>query len=174
MCKYLGVDNGRGGGIENIVGEHCVKINGNVYTYIPKTGTNGGITYFTYDAQDQMLRNMQTRNSQHPQYDEPIIKNFLIRIFEELKSINEFTEDLQLVGNYVTQHDENNTNYTELTATVNQQTSNIDISGITSDNHTGNLVIKYKIRGLDHEVPCNSNLISYIFICLYFYIHGTL
>ena len=98
---------------------------------------------------------MQTRNSQHPQYDEPIIKKFLIRIFEELKSINEFTEDLQLVGNYVTQLDQNNTNYTELTATVNQQTSNIDISGITSDNHTGNLVIKYKIRGLDHEVPSN-------------------
>ena len=96
--NYLGVDNGRGGGIENIVGEHCVKINGNVYTYIPKTGSNGGITYFTYDAQDQMLRNMQTRNSQHPQYDEPIKQNFLTGIFEELKYFYEFADDWQLVG----------------------------------------------------------------------------
>lgn len=66
MCA-TGVANDHGGGFEKIHGDHCLKLNGSVYHFMPRATNScdysGGLSYFTFDVASALLAHAQLLNS---------------------------------------------------------------------------------------------------------------
>jgi hypothetical protein len=75
------IDNGTGGGWEKIVGDHSVKLHGRTYHFLPQTGGCGGLEYFTFNAQEMLMRHADSLNGN-------ICQSILDRLFSELKFVN--------------------------------------------------------------------------------------
>jgi hypothetical protein len=93
----VGVDNGKGGRFETIIGTSNVKVNGRLYSFLPKATNSGkmagGLAYFTFegagltDHADQLNKKNDNINSL-----------FLMEIYEDLKTINPYAITLQDYG----------------------------------------------------------------------------
>ena len=91
-----GVENNRGGGYEQIIGDSAVKMNGRSYHFLSNTGRRfSGINYFTFDGlEDAQLHLQQLNNSLSREnlLKKKLEKDFLTSIFNELRDINEFAQ----------------------------------------------------------------------------------
>ena len=106
----VGVDNGRKGvGFEKVIGDHSVKLNGRTYHYFQNTSNrNCGINYITFDALNELTKYGEEYNSSLKNKDKNENKNknsheifeekVLASLYYELRDINDFMEDLQLIG----------------------------------------------------------------------------
>ena len=99
-----GVENGRGGGFEQVLGDSCVKVNGKIYSYLPKINhggsLRGGIGYFTFDNQDALLEHADLLNNMHASIrpDDRINKFFLVEIYRHFMMNNPIMNSLKRYG----------------------------------------------------------------------------
>ena len=142
------VENNRGGGYERIVGDHCVKVNGNTkhFLFSDSFAAKGGINYFTYDGGEERMQNHAnelnlsnnlTTNNHGPK----IIQSVLKEIFEEQKNINKYVKDLRNANQLL--HNYNNENVKNIIAQINQRNEGIEVAGVTPDNIQGNTIIRF-------------------------------
>jgi len=167
----IGVDNGKGGGYEKIIGNHAVKINGRTYhTLQDSSKKNAGINYFTFDAFHELSKNSidynnknnKSGNSSDDIFDLKVLKS----VFEEIKEINPFAEDLKLIGdNMKNVHINNNNNSNKnlidsLISNINEKTHHLEIGAVISDMSDGNIIFKYKVKDKMKIVFSNSELVE--------------
>ncbi len=93
----VGVDNGRGGGFETIIGASNVKVNGRMYSFLPKATNSGkmtgGLSYFTFDG-----AGLTEHADQLNKKNDNINPHFLMEMYQDLKSINPYAISLQNYG----------------------------------------------------------------------------
>jgi len=144
----VGVDNGKGGGYEKLVGDHALKLNGRTYHFLPKTGGSGGLEYFTFDAGEALLAKGVSLNKESKR-GEHIKATNLHKLFEELKQTNCHVHDCEQIGRGVTQivDPANEEEVRVVIAQLNTQTSSFDVAAITSDRTTGERTLTYKLKG---------------------------
>ena len=97
----IGVDNGRENvGFEKINGNHAVKLNGRTYFYLPNSGyKNKGINYFLFDALHELTEYCDNFNNNSKSNTDCFREKVIMNLFKELKKINPYAEDLNLLGN---------------------------------------------------------------------------
>ena len=93
-----GVENHRGGGYEQIGGDHSVKMNGRTYHYLSDSSRKmSGINYFTFDGLEEAQQHagmLNDRVSGEKQAETKRLENgILTMIFNELKEGNEFVQE---------------------------------------------------------------------------------
>ena len=172
----IGVDNGREkSGFEKIIGDHAVKLNGRTYFVIPNSSKkNAGINYFLFDALQELKDYGSEYNNNKNNKSKTRIEYFREKVLEglflELKEINEFAVDLNLIGktlkdkhlidrkqNIITT---NNKNITILKSSINEQTHHLEIGAIVSDLSDGNIVFKYQIKNEINTIKSNSKFVE--------------
>jgi hypothetical protein len=94
------VENAAGGGYEQVVGDHAVKMNGRSYHFLSKKAS-GGLSYFTFDglakAQEHAAQlNLPLSEAQRAKAGMEL--GMLKGIFQELKDYNEFVQELGWIG----------------------------------------------------------------------------
>jgi hypothetical protein len=148
------VENNRGGGYERIIGDHCVKINGNTkhFLFSNSSVAKSGINYFTYDGGEERMNNHASElNAQQsatvnrrvgPKILHPILKD----IFHEQKEINIYVKDLNNVSELINTNNEN-ANVKNIIARINSRNEGIEVAGVTPDNVQGNTIIRFKLKG---------------------------
>jgi hypothetical protein len=172
----IGVDNGRGGGFEKINGESCVKLNGRTYISMPYSSRKGsGIHYFTFDALLDLENsvNIFNNNMENKFSDSHINKYYMSKIFGELKNINPFAEELKLIGNEIKSNEHifaMNNEVINLRSRINTKTHHFEIGAILSDNSTGNINFKYKLKNNTFYISsCSEKVESLCFPILFPY-----
>ena len=172
----IGVDNGREkSGFEKIIGDHAVKLNGRTYFVIPNSSKkNAGINYFLFDALQELKDYGSEYNNNKNNKSKTRIEYFREKVLEglflELKEINEFAVDLNLIGktlkdkhlidrkqNIITT---NNKNIAILKSSINEQTHHLEIGAIVSDLSDGNIVFKYQIKNEINTIKSNSKFVE--------------
>jgi hypothetical protein len=148
-CFSLGaisVENGKGGGWERIRGDSAVKMNGRTHHFLPGTGSNGGLEFFTFDAASTLSDYGNSLNRDH-RYGDNIDNAVLMILFHELKWANRLVHDCELIGNSFTEMGVYNDNQCkQFISRINQKTSLLDIAAVTSISRTGNRILKYQIK----------------------------
>ena len=101
-----GVDNGRGGGYESIIGTSALKLNGRVYSFIPQLNSNSGLRYFTHDDYPSVAEHAAMLNDRAPasalRHDNLPVRDEILRaLFNELRDCNDFASELVLIGNEI-------------------------------------------------------------------------
>ena len=151
-----GVENAAGGGYEQVVGDHAVKMNGRSYHFLSKKAS-GGLSYFTFDglakAQEHATQlNLPLSEAQRAKAGMEL--GMLKGIFQELKDCNEFVQELGWIGDglqkTLTPTDgfvPNAQNVRELTSSLNMQTSLMEVGCILSDESQGNIVYRFNLKG---------------------------
>ena len=168
----IGVDNGRDNvGFEKINGNHAVKLNGRTYFYLPNSGyKNKGINYFLFDALHELTEYCDNFNNNSKSNTDCFREKVIMNLFKELKEINPYAEDLNLLGNSLKNKklvDKNNkivnTNLNELISlksTINEKTHYLEIGAVVSDMSDSNIIIKYKLKDEFKFVPSNSKYVE--------------
>jgi len=166
-----GVENNKGGGYETIIGDAAVKMNGRSYHFLSNSGKRfSGINYFTFDGlEDAKLHLDQLNNflsSREQVQKKKLEKTFLTAIFNELRSINEFAQELKWIGEglrstllpegLLPQLDEVH----QLIAALNVQTSTLEVGCMLSDESEGNIVYKFSLKGMGNTIRSDSDLIE--------------
>ena len=131
-----GIENNRGGGHEQIIGDSAVKMNGHSYHFLSYTNkTFSGINYFTFDGLEDahlQLDNLNSYLSTTQLQKKKLKKGFLTAIFNELKDINKFAQELKWIGEGLSssllpgEFVENLEDIHQLTAALNVHTSNLE------------------------------------------------
>jgi hypothetical protein len=105
-----GVENSHNGGFEQIAGDHAVKMNGRSYHFLSKdiAKVKGGINFFTFDGVDNANAHLMELNGPESARNrhEKLENMFLKKIFDELKEINEFVQELSMIGNHLHRKEE--------------------------------------------------------------------
>ena len=153
-CFKVGVDNGKGGGYEKLVGDHALKLNGRTYHYIPKTGGSGGLEYFTFDALEALQQHGASMNKES-KFGEHVKSSFLQQLFEELKCSNYLVQDCEQIGQELTRLNPtaDQSSARQVMAQLNTLTSALDVAAITSDRTTGERTLTYKLKG-NNKATC--------------------
>jgi hypothetical protein len=142
-----GVDNGKGGGVESIIGHHSLKINGSVYSYLPETKgagvMSGGLTYFTFDNLGSAIQHGESLNALHPQHNLSVLPENVEILFSMFRRINPFAQELRKVGGIVQPYTNGRPIPTTLRMDINVQTHLLDVGTLLSDDSSGNIVIRY-------------------------------
>jgi hypothetical protein len=87
-------------------------------------------------------------------------------MFNELKEINPFVQELQWIGqglNKTLQQQNSAIDMDEvshLTASLNVQTSMMEVACMLSDESEGNMVYKFKIKDMGHSINSASNIVE--------------
>ena len=148
-----GIENGTGGGWERIHGDHAITLHGRTYHYLTTSTGMNGLKYFTYDA----LEAAKARgNSLNTAQGMRCNTQFLEQIYNELKQTNIFVKDCEQIGRLA--HARMGAENTRAVyATMNQQTSNLDVAAITAENITGNAILRFKLKssGRTSDISCS-------------------
>jgi hypothetical protein len=154
-----GIENTHNGGYEQIAGDHSVKMNGRSYHFLSKdiAKVKGGINYFTFDGVDNAtahlleLNGPETASNRH----EKMELIFLKLIFNELKEINEFVQELQMIGNHLqlrTEQAQMGIGFLsvaeqklDLQVSLNSNSNFLDVGCIVSDDCDGPIQYKYTL-----------------------------
>jgi hypothetical protein len=178
----IGVDNGRKGvAFEKIIGDSAVKLNGRTYHYFQNSGNrNCGINYVTFDAVNELTKygnefnnkiskdnkNDQQQNNEslsHVIFEKKVLES----LFYELRGINDFMEDLKLIGKNIININGNNNNCNlnpiipeTLKMRINEKTHYLEIGAVISDLSDGNIVFKYKVKDQYKTILSNSGLVE--------------
>ena len=168
-----GVENTKGGGYEKIVGDHALKMNGRSYHYLSNSSRKmSGINYFTFDGFEDAQRHLGILNDrvsgEQRARDKILELSVLTSIFNELKDTNEFVQELQWIGKGLTRTlrqitsplvaDE--TAVRQITASLNVQTSLMEVGCILSDESQGNIVYKFNVKNMGHTINSASDIVE--------------
>jgi hypothetical protein len=168
-----GVENTKGGGYEKIVGDHALKMNGRSYHYLSNSSRKmSGINYFTFDGFEDAQRHLGILNDrvsgEQRARDKILELSILTSIFNELKETNEFVQELQWIGKGLTRTlrqlnsplvpDE--TAVRQITASLNVQTSLMEVGCILSDESQGNIVYKFNVKNMGHTINSASDIVE--------------
>ena len=119
--------------MEKIYGDHCVKLHGRTYHFFTNTAGQNGLSYFTFDAAMEVESHGNSLNSEVIKNNKlRIVNEFLIGIYEELKSINILVQELENIGIISRTNSEIFTIPNVITE-INTKTSYFDVAGITND-----------------------------------------
>ena len=168
-----GVENQKGGGYEHIVGDSAVKMNGRSYHFLTTSARKlSGINYYTFDALEDAKSHVDHLNSSlskltiDQQNKKKLEIGFMTTIFQELKEINPFVQELQWIGrglkrslqqqNSVINMDEVH----HLTASLNVQTSTMEVGCMLSDESEGNIIYKFNVKNMTHTISSASNVVE--------------
>ena len=151
----IGVDNGCGGGWEKIHGDHSLRLHGRTYHYLNNTSKTNGLKYFTFDA----LAEAQNHGNQLNENTERCNSHFLELIFRDLQTHNKVVQECEQIGK-MAKSDMNTYSSRNVIATINSQTSYLDVAAITAENTTGNAVIHYKRKDSENTttISCTDPL----------------
>jgi len=145
-CAATGVENNEGGGFDVIHGEHAVRLHGRTYHFLPLSTGYGGLNFFTFDSlancTDYATR---TLNDTAKGYQR-IIPSFLANIFRELQQHNAICQECEQIGHYAEDY-MNSESTPDAFATINENTSYLDVAQVTSDAATGNRIITFQRKG---------------------------
>ena len=165
-----GVENHRGGGYEQIGGDHAVKMNGRTYHYLSNSSRKmSGINYFTFDGLEEAQQHAEMLNdrvSGEKQAETKRLENgILTMIFNELKEGNEFVQELQWIGRglerTLAQNGVNDgTAVRELTASLNVHTSLMEVGCILSDESEGNIIFNFNVKGMKRTINSASDVVE--------------
>jgi hypothetical protein len=169
----ISVENGKGGGWERINGDSSVTLNGRTHHFLPSTGGNGGIEYFTFDAEASLSQYGSSLNGSQ-RYGDNVNDRIIRQIYQELKGVNPLIQECEIIGrfsstfqenvdrdNHIEDHGNNESgNSRTLISTINQRTSHFDIAAITSISRTGNRIIKYQLKNCQSasKIPMDHSL----------------
>ena len=168
----IGVENGKGGGFEKIRGDHAVKLNGRTYHYFANSkNIRNGINYFTFDAFFEMEKVAIEYNNgrKSKNYGEIYQIKTLQNLFNELKEINPFAEDLLFIGKELKhaklQNIKENSvnvekNIIRLSSNIGEKTHHLEIGAIVSDGSDGNINFKYKMKNHIYNIPSTSKFVE--------------
>jgi len=173
LCfSSIGVENGKGGGFEKIKGDHSVKLNGRTYHYFANSkNIRNGINYFTFDAFFEMEKFAIEYNNDRKSknYGEIFQLKTLKNLFHELKEINPYAADLNLIGNELKKlklcgNKESQSNNVKtintLSSNIGQKTHHLEIGAIVSDGSDGNINFKYKLKDQLYNIPSTSKFVE--------------
>jgi hypothetical protein len=161
-----GVENSHNGGFEQIAGDHAVKMNGRSYHFLSKdiAKVKGGINYFTFDGIDNATAHLSelngpelalaTTRSTSKQSDK--LESFILKkIFNELKDINEFVQELSMIGGHLKRRGEEAQmgngfstaaeQILDLEVSLNSNSNFVDVGCIMSDDSDGPIQYKYQL-----------------------------
>jgi hypothetical protein len=168
-----GVENQKGGGFEHIVGDSAVKMNGRSYHFLTTSARKlSGINYYTFDALEDAKSHVEHLNSSlgkltiDQQNKKKLEIGFLTTIFQELKEINPFVQELQWIGRGLKrslQQKNSVINMEEvhhLTASLNVQTSTMEVGCMLSDESEGNIIYKFNVKGMSHTISSASDVVE--------------
>ena len=165
-----GVENNKGGGYEAIMGDSAVKMNGRSYHFLSNTGRRfSGINYFTFDGLEDAQIHLDQLNSYISEgqvQKKKLETGFLTSIFNELKNINEFAQELQWIGQglgrtLVPEGMASNLDEVhQLTAALNVKTSTLEVGCMLSDESEGNIVYNFSLKGMGKSIMTTSDLIE--------------
>ena len=156
-----GIDNGRGGGFETIIGASAVKMNGRSYSFIPQlNSSNGGLRYFTHDDYPSVAEHAAMLNDRAPaiahRHDNLPVRDEILRaMFNEQKDCNEFASELVIIGNEIRHIDDANQGREEFIYHNGHQARLIpqfvhchrfDVSSVIQDDVEGTQSMSYRIR----------------------------
>ena len=176
----IGVENGKGGGFEKIRGDHSVKLNGRTYHYFANSkNIRNGINYFTFDAYFEMEKFAVEYNNNRitKNYGEIYQLNTLKNLFNELKEINPYAQDLVFIGkelknvkliNNKENHLNNDRNIMKLASNIGEKTHHLEIGAIVSDASDGNINFKYKLKDKLYNIPSTSMFVEPLIFPLLF------
>ena len=141
MCASP-VKNNHGGGWENDMrGHHCVKINGRIQHYFPKsnnsTDPSGGLSYFMFDSPEAMLNHATQLNAAGREgRSYGTINNDYINVIKNtLQRTNPYARALRSLGSQI----EHN-NYTNLKASIHGGMEHFEVANVTSFDSTSQRV----------------------------------
>ena len=165
-----GVENEKGGGYEKIVGDSAVKMNGRSYHFLNTSARKmSGINYYTFDGLQDAQAHAQSLNSgstREQRYMKKLEIGFLTTIFHELKGTNPFAQELQWIGQGLRrslQQQNSVINMEEvhhLTASLNVQTSTMEVGCMLSDESEGNIIYKFNVKGMSHTISSASDVVE--------------
>lgn len=141
-----GVDNGKGGKWEKIHGDHAVKLNGRTYHYLNKGGGMCGLQYFTFDARASLDAHADVVNLNENRTGGRVKKDYLMRIFNELKECNHVVKECEQIGLLASSRRLENANPRNLIAHMNTQTSVFNIAAITGLSVSGDRNITFQLK----------------------------
>ena len=166
------VENAKGGGFEQIVGDHALKMNGRSYHFLSNSSRKmSGINYFTFDGLEDAHRHagvLNDRLSGEQRSENKKLENgILTSIFNELKDVNEFVQELQWIGRGLDRTLRQIDNplvpsedaVRQLTASLNVQTSVMEV-GCLSDESEGNIIYKFNVKGMGRTINSASNVVE--------------
>ena len=164
------MENEKGGGYEKIVGDHAVKMNGRSYHFLTTSARKmSGINYYTFDGLEDAQRHVEMLNydlRSEQQKKKRLEIGFLTVMFNELKVINPFVQELQWIGRGLNrtlqQHNPivNIDDYHNLTASLNVQTSTMEVGCMLSDESEGNIIYKFNVKGMGHTISSASDVVE--------------
>jgi hypothetical protein len=155
-----GVENSHNGGFEQIAGDHAVKMNGRSYHFLSKdiAKVKGGINYFTFDGVDNANAHLMELNGPESARNrhEKLETMFLKKIYDELKEINEFVQELSMIGNHLHKKEEAAQRgiigvlsaaeeTLDLQVNLNSNSNFLDVGCIVSDDCDGPIQFKYQL-----------------------------
>ena len=165
-----GVENEKGGGYEKIVGDSAVKMNGRSYHFLNTSARKmSGINYYTFDGLQDAQAHAQSLNSgstREQRYMKKLEIGFLTTIFHELKGTNPFAQELQWIGQGLKRSLQqqnsviNMEDVHHLTASLNVQTSTMEVGCMLSDESEGNIVYKFNVKGMSHTISSASDVVE--------------
>jgi hypothetical protein len=164
-----GVENDKGGGYEKIVGDSAVKMNGRSYHFLNTSARKlSGINYYTFDGLEDAKSHVELLNNstRDDRYKKKLEIGFLTTIFQDLKEINPFAQELQWIGRGLKRHLHqqdsvvNVNDVQHLTASLNVQTSTMEVGCMLSDESEGNIVYKFNVKGMSHTISSASDVVE--------------
>jgi hypothetical protein len=163
-----GVENDKGGGYEKIMGDSAVKMNGRSYHFLNTSARKlSGINYYTFDGLEDAKSHANLLNAgRDDRYKKKLEIGFLTTIFQELKEINPFAQELQWIGRGLKRHLQQQNSIINvdevhhLTASINVQTSTMEVGCMLSDESEGNIVYKFNVKGMSHTISSASDVVE--------------
>ena len=144
-----------------------MKMNERTYHYLSNSSRKmSGINYFTFDGLEEAQQHAGMRVSGEKQAETKRLENgILTMIFNELKEGNEFVQELQWIGRGLERtiaqncgHDK--TAVRELTASLNVQTSLMEVGCILSDESEGNIIFNFNVKGMKRTINSASDVVE--------------
>ena len=151
LCA-TGVQNDQGGGWEkNMVGSHCVKMNGRTYHKMNNatnsTKPSGGVSYMTFDCHEAIQAHVDELNGVRAEGSGEIrrgvvydtVRHELVdRMQDLLLQHNKYAKELRTIGNLI---NENKIVVVNGVSTIRGQTDYFEVAQITSQNPSGERVL---------------------------------
>jgi hypothetical protein len=177
-----GVDNGRPGvGFERFNMPASVTLNGKIvllitlysniilylytlgrsYHTFPQEGAINGIGHFIYDANqlDVHIDQINGTTTVSNPMNTNIVRNFARGIFNELKEINPFVQDLQMIGNQIREFEQEPT--INFIASLNVLTSTFEVGAFLNENRGNQTTYSFKLKDQpSRTVGANSELVE--------------
>eukprot|EP01035_Chromulina_nebulosa_P001198 gene1198-1609_t len=133
-------------------------MNGRSYHFLSNSSRKmSGINYFTFDGLEDAHRHagvLNDRLSGEQRSENKKLENgFLTSIFNELKDVNEFVQELQWIGR-------GEDAVRQVTASLNVQTSVMEVGCLLSDESEGNIIYKFNVKGMGRTINSASNVVE--------------